>query len=312
MDTLEYLETQEPTPPLKHSFYLEKAAKSYFSEENPEERLAERVEKHTKWDGEINEIVHYTRKGVTGRDVLINILLSDDEGSTNNKDIVFNYDFQHFGCKIGINNQGEYCVVMVYATHIGDESFTDQRTPGKPMIWCTLVKINFYLVSRQGYSTRDLYDRYKNPTGTYQEEASYEYNVIKEPRHSSRRNIEYDPEHNEIKPVYHPRDQIRLEQTPVYETKYNLDPHGYRKQNEYQAVGSRYEVVDRLKPVQTQNRSSYLNKQSYQHVTRYEDDQSDFRVQDSPGKQFRAHDDRSGFITPGRKSQKKQRFATST
>ena len=75
--------------------------------ENPEDKLAERVEKYTNWDGEINEIVHYTRKGVNGRDILINILLSDTEDD-NNKDIIFNHSFRHFGAKIGVNKNNQY------------------------------------------------------------------------------------------------------------------------------------------------------------------------------------------------------------
>lgn len=76
--------------------------------DDPEEKLAERVEKHTTWDGELNEIVHYTRKGVTGKDVLINIMLSDEDGSTNNKDIIFGYDFRYFGVKIGTDGKDEF------------------------------------------------------------------------------------------------------------------------------------------------------------------------------------------------------------
>ena len=88
--------------------------------EDPENRLAERVENYTDWDGELNEIVHYTRKGVNGRDVLINILLSDDLEIANNKDIIFNDEFLYFGIKIGINHNNEYCVVMNYVSELGN------------------------------------------------------------------------------------------------------------------------------------------------------------------------------------------------
>ena len=86
-DAIYYLESQIPVEKLQHSIHLEKSARDYFSIEDPESRLAERVEKFTDWDGEINEIVHHTKKGVTGRDVMINILLSDDIGTYHNKDI---------------------------------------------------------------------------------------------------------------------------------------------------------------------------------------------------------------------------------
>lgn len=99
--------------------------------EDPEERLAERVEQHTEWDGELNEIVHYTRKGASGRDVLINILLSDEPGSFNNKDIIFSDLFNHFGVKIGVNNNNEYCVVMDYASELGTNINNNFLVPGK-------------------------------------------------------------------------------------------------------------------------------------------------------------------------------------
>lgn len=74
---------------------------------DPEDCLAERVEKYSNWDGELNEMVHFTRRGVNGKDILINILLSDSD-DCNNKHIVFNPDFNHFGVNIGIKNTGKY------------------------------------------------------------------------------------------------------------------------------------------------------------------------------------------------------------
>ena len=86
--------------------------------EDPESRLAERVEKFTDWDGEINEIVHQSKKGVTGKDVIVNILLSDDIGAYHNKDIVFSPEFEYFGVKIGVNDGGRYLIVLDYATNL--------------------------------------------------------------------------------------------------------------------------------------------------------------------------------------------------
>lgn len=130
-DCIDYIETQDTVDPLHHSSFLESAAKEYFSMEDPEDHLAERVEKYINWDGELNEIVHYTRKGVTGRDVLINIMLSDEDGDTNNKDIIFGWNFKHFGVKIGTDGKDGYCVVMDYASHLGNEKFQDPVTPSK-------------------------------------------------------------------------------------------------------------------------------------------------------------------------------------
>jgi len=104
---------------LSHSTHLENSAKDFFKVSNPEDMLAERVEKYTEWDGELDEIVHYTKKGVNGRDVLINVMLSDESGSNNNKDILFGENFKHFGVKVATNNGNEYCIVLEYASELG-------------------------------------------------------------------------------------------------------------------------------------------------------------------------------------------------
>ncbi|CAI2361499.1 unnamed protein product [Moneuplotes crassus] len=119
-EAITYLQGVDPVHELQHSKHLEKAAKMYFTIENPESRLSERVENFCTWDGEINEIVHYTRKGVDGKDILICILLSDEDNV--NKDIIFSPDFEHFGMKIGINNKGEYCVILTYASYLEEEN----------------------------------------------------------------------------------------------------------------------------------------------------------------------------------------------
>lgn len=91
-----------------HSNDLQSAAEDYFSTDGEPELLAERVEAHTEWDGEINEIVHITRRGVAGKDVLMQIMLSDNIRSDNNKKIIFYEHFKYLGVKIGINTKGEY------------------------------------------------------------------------------------------------------------------------------------------------------------------------------------------------------------
>jgi hypothetical protein len=128
---IDYLQNQESVNKLRFSTHLEKSAKDFFSIDNAEDRLAERVETYTGWDGELDELVHYTRKGVTGRDVLTNIMLSDDIGSTCNKDIIFGYGFKYIGVKIGINSTTEYCVVLDYASHLGEEQYKEVMAPRK-------------------------------------------------------------------------------------------------------------------------------------------------------------------------------------
>ena len=106
--TIEYLDSIHPVTKLMHSVHLEKSARDFFSMNNPEDKLAERVEKYSSWDGELDEIVHYTKRGVNGRDVLMNILLSDGPESTNNKDIIFGEFFNYFGVKVGVNHTNDY------------------------------------------------------------------------------------------------------------------------------------------------------------------------------------------------------------
>jgi hypothetical protein len=128
---IDYLENQESVDKLRFSTHLERSAKDFFRADDAEDRLAERVETYTGWDGELDELVHYTRRGVNGRDVLMNIMLSDDRGSTCNKDIIFGYDFKYVGAKIGINGTTEYCVVLDYASNLGQEQYKQVLAPRK-------------------------------------------------------------------------------------------------------------------------------------------------------------------------------------
>lgn len=120
------MENQKPMSRLNFSSDLENSAKDFFKVSNPENKLAERVEKYTEWDGELDEIVHYTMIGANGRDVLINIMLSDGPGSNNNKDILFGEDFNHFGVKVATNDGNEYCVVLEYASELGYDESVDK------------------------------------------------------------------------------------------------------------------------------------------------------------------------------------------
>lgn len=90
---------------LKNSSGLESAAKDYFSADYSENSLGERLEKYTSWTGEINEIVHFTNEGASGKDVILGILLADSVSSRN---IIFNQDFNYFGVRVGKNNEGGF------------------------------------------------------------------------------------------------------------------------------------------------------------------------------------------------------------
>jgi hypothetical protein len=142
--TIEYLDCIQPVAKLMHSVHLEKSARDFFSMDNPEDNLAERVERYSSWDGELDEIVHYTKKGVNGRDVLMSILLSDGPESTNNKDIIFGEYFNYFGIKVGVNSTSDYCVVLDYADQLGSDRIkTASRTLCK--IFCSeYFDFNFY------------------------------------------------------------------------------------------------------------------------------------------------------------------------
>lgn len=107
-DSIDFLEGQEPANRLQNSHELELAAKAYFDTDGSPELLADRVEAQTEWEGELNEIVHYSRRGVNGRDVLIHILLSDDPGSDHNKIILLNNYFSYIGVKIGTDKSSQY------------------------------------------------------------------------------------------------------------------------------------------------------------------------------------------------------------
>jgi hypothetical protein len=109
-----------------HSNDLQKSAKAYFETDGSPDLLAERVEEYTEWDGELNEIVHHSRRGVNGKDVLIHIMLSDDIGADQNKRILFSNNFSYLGIKIGVNSKGGYCIVMDFATYLGND-IPDQR-----------------------------------------------------------------------------------------------------------------------------------------------------------------------------------------
>ena len=98
------------------------------------------MEAETEWDGELNEIVHHSRRGINGRDILMHIMLSDDIQDDNNKNILFSDRFTYLGIKIGVNSKGDYCIIMDFASQLSDgqavSSYPEPEqhdTRGKPI-----------------------------------------------------------------------------------------------------------------------------------------------------------------------------------
>ena len=190
------MEGQRPVSKLLYSDELEKAAKAYFDTDGSPEYLADRVEAHTNWDGELNEIVHYSKKGVNGRDILIHVMLSDDLGSDENKLILFGKKFAYLGIKIGLNNTQQYCVIMDFASQLGDDS-------------------NKKFTSTKDYNKSRL-STYDDFTSDHLSEASdydfsYDIGVVRKVRNKSRRKVKYDKDKNLVTKVYQPRVQTSLE-----------------------------------------------------------------------------------------------------
>lgn len=72
--------------------------------------VAERVEKYTNWEGELNEIVHYSKSNVKGIDVLVNMVLSDFCGDTLNIETIFGDNYKYFGVRVFNHDLYDYCV----------------------------------------------------------------------------------------------------------------------------------------------------------------------------------------------------------
>jgi hypothetical protein len=99
-DAIEILKSQSSVKPLKNSKELELAARDFINSRKPDQDLSKRVEKYTNWEGELNEIVHYSRSKVTGMEILINIILSDYCGNTKNIETLFNPYYKYFGVRV--------------------------------------------------------------------------------------------------------------------------------------------------------------------------------------------------------------------
>ena len=80
--------------------------------------LAERVERYTNWEGEINEIVHYSKTNIRGIEVLMNIIISDFCGDTKDVETIFNPNYRYFGVRVFNHDLYDYCIVLMYADNI--------------------------------------------------------------------------------------------------------------------------------------------------------------------------------------------------
>ena len=80
--------------------------------------MSKRVEKYTNWEGELNEIVHYSKSKVRGIDVLVNLVLSDFCGDTKNIETIFNPLYKYAGVRISNHDIYDLWVVIIYAQNI--------------------------------------------------------------------------------------------------------------------------------------------------------------------------------------------------
>ena len=104
--------------PLIHSRELELAARDFIESQKPDLDLKERVEKYTNWEGELNEIIHYSKSNIRGIEVIMNIVLSDFCGDTRDIETIFNPYYRFFGVRVFNHDLYDYCVVIMYADNI--------------------------------------------------------------------------------------------------------------------------------------------------------------------------------------------------
>lgn len=97
---------------------MELAARDFVDSHKPDYDLSSRVNKYTNWEGELNEIVHYSKANIRGIEILVNLVISDYCGDTKNIETIFNPHYRYFGCRIFNHDLYDYCVVVVYAEEI--------------------------------------------------------------------------------------------------------------------------------------------------------------------------------------------------
>jgi hypothetical protein len=103
---------------LIHTRELELAARDFTLSHKPDFDLSTRVKQYTNWDGELNEIVHYSKSSARGIDILVNMVLSDFVGDTKNIETIFNPDYRFFGVRVHAHDVYDYCIVCIYAVDI--------------------------------------------------------------------------------------------------------------------------------------------------------------------------------------------------
>lgn len=91
-----------------HSRELELAARDFQDSRKPDFDVAERVERYTNWEGELNQIVHYSKSNVRGIDVLCNMVLSDFCGDTLDIETIFNPNYKYFGVRVFSHDLYDY------------------------------------------------------------------------------------------------------------------------------------------------------------------------------------------------------------
>lgn len=101
-----------------HTRELELAARDFIDSSKPDFDLSTRVNLYTNWEGELNEIVHYSKMNVRGIDVLVNMVLSDYCGDTRNIETIFNPNYKFFGVRAFTHDVHDYCIVVIYAEEI--------------------------------------------------------------------------------------------------------------------------------------------------------------------------------------------------
>lgn len=160
-ETVTYLKKQAAVQALVHTRELELAARDFIDSRKPDYDLAERVERYTNWDGELNEIVHYSKANIRGIEVLMNMVLSDFVGDTLNIDTMFNPSYKYFGVRVFTHDLYDYCCVLIYAqdiyssvktalltsTNIEEELLAEREVLGRK------------IAQRDDYHYRELYAR---------------------------------------------------------------------------------------------------------------------------------------------------------
>jgi hypothetical protein len=101
-----------------HSRELELASRDFIDSRKPDLDIAERVERYTNWDGELNEIIHYSKANVRGIDIIVNMVLSDFCGDTLDIETIFGPHYKYFGVRVFNHDLYDYCICIIYAEEI--------------------------------------------------------------------------------------------------------------------------------------------------------------------------------------------------